>query len=135
VQQSVAGKDIRWEFARYVVVGLANTLVSLMVIFGLLLVTGMSPYAANAAGYAAGLVSSYLLNRRWTFRSDRPHASAIPHFVAVFLVSYACNLVTVKLTIDAIGGFSQVAAAIVYVVVSFAGNRVFAFASWNDRQE
>jgi putative flippase GtrA len=30
---------------------------------------GLGDYAANAAGYGLGLVSSYILNRRFTFRA------------------------------------------------------------------
>lgn len=57
-------------FLRFCTVGVGNTAVDFTVFF--LLALGGFPYlAAQALSYAAGMVNSYFLNRRWTFRVVR----------------------------------------------------------------
>lgn len=43
---------------------------------------------AALAGFVVGGVVSYVLNRRWTFDSDREHGAAIPRFAAVAAVAF-----------------------------------------------
>ena len=59
-----------FQFLRYSLVGLLNTALGLLVIWGLML-AGFGPYSANVAGYAVGLVLSFFLNRAWTFHAQR----------------------------------------------------------------
>jgi putative flippase GtrA len=63
-----------------------------MIHYGLLisLVEGyrLDPVAAALAGYAAGGIASYILNRRHTYASDRPHAQATWRFGIVAAVGF-----------------------------------------------
>jgi putative flippase GtrA len=52
--------------ARFCVVGIANSAVTLAV-FAALSAVGCPAPPASAIGFAAGAVNSFLLNRRWTF--------------------------------------------------------------------
>lgn len=79
-------------FARFVLVGLANTLVGYSAILIFQFVVGLSAMAANACGYLAGMLLSYALNRRFTFRSQRSHRSAIPAFLAAAAACFGINL-------------------------------------------
>jgi putative flippase GtrA len=47
---------------------------------------------ASAAGYAAGSVANYLLNRRWTFRSDRPHPQGLARFTCMVALGCLFNV-------------------------------------------
>jgi putative flippase GtrA len=49
----------------------------------------MGPVAATLCGFVAGGVVSYVLNRRHTFRSDRPHRAAVPRFAVIAGVGFA----------------------------------------------
>lgn len=49
---------------------------------------GVRPVPATLAGYVAGGILSYWLNRRLTYRSGRPHAEATWRFAAVALVGF-----------------------------------------------
>jgi putative flippase GtrA len=80
--------------ARYLIVGVANTVVGLAVILLLQSVAGLSPYAANAGGYICGILLGFALNRGWTFRSDGSYGSTASRYVLVFGVCYALNLAT-----------------------------------------
>ena len=75
---------------RFGAVGLLNTAVGYAVILaGLAL--GWGDIASNATGYAAGLVTGFLLNRSWTFRSDGGLRQACRYLLA-FMVCYCANL-------------------------------------------
>lgn len=54
--------------AKYGIVGVGNTLITIIVYF-LLRRLGTEPGIANAAGYAAGFANSFLFNKLWVFRS------------------------------------------------------------------
>lgn len=84
--------------ARYLVVGVVNTLAGLAVILALQSIAGMSPYSANAGGYICGILLGFSLNRRWTFRyGDRSRSTALLYVLA-FAACYALNLGTLFVT-------------------------------------
>ena len=117
-------------FARYVVVGVANTLWGYALIFAFMDGLGWSPEASNMMGYAIGLVTSYLLNRVFTFRSRAPKAGEFGRFVVIFLVAYLANLAVLAFLVRVAGlnaGVSQVLAGVVYVAGSYLLNRSFTF--------
>lgn len=80
--------------ASFSLIGVANGLVGIgvIVIAGLL---GADPIAANVAGYAAGLVVSFTLNSRITFRDRTRDVACIARFLAAFGLAFAANLAVV----------------------------------------
>lgn len=56
------------QFVKFGVVGVSNTLLTLVVYTVLLKVLGVWYLAASAIGFIVGAVNGFLLNRRWTFR-------------------------------------------------------------------
>lgn len=69
-------------------VGVAATALHYGTLIALVEAAGVQPLPATLAGYAAGGVLSYRLNRRHTYRSDRPHAEAVWRFAAVAGVGF-----------------------------------------------
>ena len=58
------------QFLRFCTVGLGNTAVDFNVFF--LLNLGGVPYLlAQAISYSAGVINSFIFNRKWTFRVER----------------------------------------------------------------
>jgi putative flippase GtrA len=115
---------------RFVLVGLANSAVGLliMVLCGEWL--GWSPYAANAAGYAAGLAFGFALNRGWTFGDGRRATVTAPRYVLAFGVSYGLNLAVLAtglrlLALPAV--LAQAVALATYSLVFFLMCRYFVF--------
>lgn len=45
--------------------------------------TGLAPWLTNAACYAGLILPVYLLQRRYSFRSEASHAQALPRYLAV----------------------------------------------------
>jgi putative flippase GtrA len=56
------------QFVKFGIVGVSNTLLTLVVYTVLLKVFGVWYLAASAIGFVAGATNGFLLNRRWTFR-------------------------------------------------------------------
>ena len=65
----------------------------------LLMVVGANVYLSKTGGSCAGMLNSYLINRRWTFRSSRRFFSVE---LARFVLS---NLVVLGISILLIGAF------------------------------
>lgn len=56
---------------------------------GVALPTGLPKWLVSALCYAAFIVPVYLLHRRFSFRSDAPHAQALPRYVVVQVAGLA----------------------------------------------
>jgi putative flippase GtrA len=56
------------QFIKFGIVGVSNTLLTLVVYTVLLKLFGVWYLAASAIGFVVGAVNGFLLNRRWTFR-------------------------------------------------------------------
>jgi putative flippase GtrA len=69
-------------FARFCVVGVSNTLLTL-VAFSALGHVGIAAAPASGLAFAVGAVNGYVLNRSWTFRSRRRGAATLARYVAV----------------------------------------------------
>lgn len=115
--------------SRYVLVGAANTLFGYVCIFGFMF-AGFSAEISNAFGYAIGFVVSYFGHKLWTFKSAASHKRDLPKYVFTVAIAYLLNLgaLTIcvrELSINAY--ISQFIAGAVYIVVSFALLRNFAF--------
>ena len=78
------------QLIKFALVGASNTLVDMIVntvlsyVLNLIFSGNWIVYAAKAAGYACGILNSYFLNSRWTFREEhRKDAREKIGFVAV----------------------------------------------------
>jgi putative flippase GtrA len=91
---------------------------------------GISPVVATLWGFVAGAIVSYTLNRRFTFRSDRPHRSAVPRFLAVTAGGFVLNGVAMWLLNEQWGIpylVAQVIATAVVLFWNFTANRFWTF--------
>ena len=87
-------------FLRFVVVGAANTLLSLVVYWvGLM---WMPPQIAYAVSFAAGVVTGYLLHTRYAFRSRRGWRSFLA-WPLVCLAGWAAGASALQLAIGPLG--------------------------------
>ncbi|TDR87248.1 GtrA family protein [Enterovirga rhinocerotis] len=81
------------QFGVFVAVGLAAAIAHYGLLIGLVEGYRVDPVPATLVGYVAGGIVSYLLNRRLTYASARPHREATWRFAAVagtgFLITWA----------------------------------------------
>ncbi|WP_309605729.1 GtrA family protein [Phenylobacterium sp.] len=90
--------------SRFGLVGLANTALGFGVIAALDIGLGVNRQVANALGYGAGMVLSFILNRTFVFHSrDRPRATA-PKFVASLLIAFCLNQAVLFAVSQVLGG-------------------------------
>src|SRR5208282_1728517 len=80
---------------RFLLVGVANTLVGLSAIYLIKWLGEVGDVLANASGYAIGLMVSFVLNRSWTFSHSGAVLPAAVRFFVVFAIAYTTNLGTV----------------------------------------
>jgi putative flippase GtrA len=87
------------QVARYLLVGLSNTAITL-VSYALLVRAGVPAVVASVVAFGAGAMNGYRLNRAWTFRSARRGAVVGARYVAVLVVGLAINALGVALAVD-----------------------------------
>jgi putative flippase GtrA len=127
------GRTLFVSLIRYAMVGLANTILGMAIILGLQLGLGVRPYLANAAGYAAGLVLGFLLNRRFVFASDATFWRSAPRYGVAALLAFAANQIVLSLAIRALGpsalagAVAQVLAVACYTALFFGLCRLWIF--------
>lgn len=133
------------QLAKYLLVGVMNTLITLLVIFVCKIYLGVNPYVSNALGYVAGLINSFLWNRTWVFRSNGKVSREALHFLCGFAVCYSVQLAVVwLLNQSAFGsmqfvlplgivitgyGVATLLGNVCYTLSNFVYNRVITFKS------
>lgn len=80
---------------KFLSVGVINTVTALLIIYAAKWFFQFGDVAANACGYAIGLLVSFTLNSRWTFSYAGPQLHALGKFLLVAFIAYAINLLTV----------------------------------------
>ena len=75
-------------FWKFILVGVANTLFGTAIMFLFYNVLHCSYWISSASNYFFGSILSYILNRKFTFRSDRKTAATLPRFIAHIAVCY-----------------------------------------------
>jgi putative flippase GtrA len=118
-------------FPRFVAVGILATAVHYMVLIGAVEGLAVSPVPASGLGYSLGAMANYWLNRRFTFRSEAPHARAILRFSIVLATGLCLNLLlmhwlTGRFSLPYL--WSQVITTGIVLVWNFIGNSRWSFA-------
>lgn len=118
------------QFSAFFGVGLVSALVHYGTLVGLVEGAGQAPAPATLVGYVAGGLVSYVLNRRYAFRSDRPHREATWRFAAVAFVGFLLTGLFMALFNGGLGIpylVAQVMTTGVVLIWSFLANRLWTF--------
>ncbi|MDU8003891.1 MAG: GtrA family protein [Klebsiella sp.] len=117
-------KNTSREAVRYIIVGLANTAMTAVVIFGLVH-AGVGIYPSNATGYVVGIIFSFVMNAKFTFSTTLSPLRFIK-FVSTCAFCYILNLIAMKVFFivipDAIYT-AQVVGMIIYTTAGFIINK------------
>lgn len=114
---------------KFLVVGVLNTLLTLIIILGLKYFYSFNDVIANFNGYVIGLICSYTLNKKWTFNHTGNMSSSIFKFVMTFFVAYVANIIFVVMFIKTgINSYlSHLLAMPIYTIIFYFGSRFFVF--------
>jgi putative flippase GtrA len=88
MKRPVLSPALARQFAAFFGVGLVAAVVHYGLLISLVEGYRMDPVPAALAGYVAGGIVSYLLNRRHTYASDRPHVEATWRFAIVAIIGF-----------------------------------------------
>ncbi len=131
------------QFIKYVMVGCLNTSITLGVIFVCKSLLNINPYIANALGYIAGLINSFIWNKNWVFKSQKGYSREAIKFIVGFGLCYGLQFLVVFLLNSTqfgiyqwiiLGGFTisgygvaTLIGNVVYTLANFAYNRLITF--------
>jgi putative flippase GtrA len=123
------------QFLTFSGVGLVAAVAHFGVLIALVEGGGIVPVFATLWGFLAGAGVSYVLNRRYTFRSDRPHRSAAPRFLAVAIGGFVLNGLVMWLLNESWGMqylLAQFVTTAIVLVWNFSVNRWWTFRAGTD---
>ena len=117
------------KFLRFLTVGAPATLIQYAVLVVLVELCSLKPAPASSFGFAVSAVANYLLNRRFTFGSSRPHRDAAARFLAVVLLGLLLNYAAMSL-LTALGAnyvLAQLIATGAVLILNFALGSLWVF--------
>lgn len=118
------------QFATFFGVGVLAAILHYSVLIGLVELARVPPVPATLAGYVAGGVLSYLMNRRHTYGSERPHAEAGWRFALVAGAGFGLTAAIMHGLVDRLGAPylpAQVLTTGIVLVWSFFAHKLFSF--------
>ena len=80
------------QLLKYGVIGVLNTLITLVVFYLLNTKLGLSYGISNVVGYIFGVINSFLWNRNWVFKTKNDFKRELVLFVCGFLICLALQL-------------------------------------------
>lgn len=116
---------------KYGVVGVSNTLITMFVIWVMMRLLGCAEGLSNLTGYVAGLLNSFIWNKRWTFReSETGWRRSAFRFAVAFGICYVGQYAIVlflnaHLPIDHY--YNHLIGMAFYTVANFAMNKSYTF--------
>jgi putative flippase GtrA len=136
-RRSLPRGHVAVQFVKFGIVGVSNTLLTLLVYALLLKVFGVWYLAASAVGFAVGATNGFLLNRRWTFRdhvgdSLTPVRWAVVQSCGLGVDEGMLYLLVHDAHLDKL--VAQVAATALVTVTTFFANRAWTFRAHPDAE-
>jgi len=123
-------QEVILQFIRFNLVGIANTGLTYAV-YAALVFIGVNHFIALVADYAVGIVFSFLMNKRLTFRiRGRAGIGTFARMVGTYVLLLALNALMLWALVDKSGVNTYLGQAIALVVVallSFAAQRLVVF--------
>jgi putative flippase GtrA len=118
------------QFVSYVSVGFAALVFHYGTLIALVETGTLGPDLAALAGFVVGGVVSYVLNRRYTFDSDRSHAAAGPRFAVTAAVGFVMTYLLMHGMTERLGIhylLAQLVTTGIVLIWTFLGNRFWTF--------
>ena len=118
------------ELMKFAAVGATGTLVQYLVLWIGVDLLHFSAAASSGAGYILGSIVNYVLNHKFTFRSEKSHFDAASKYYAVLVVGWCINTGLMWAFADHLGlnyWFAQIIATGTAFLWNFAGSKYWAF--------
>ena len=118
------------QFVKFAIVGVSNTLISLIVYTVLFKVFGLNYLVASAIGFVVGAVNGFLLNRAWTFQGHEGDALTPVRWAIVQTCGLGLDELLLYIGVHEFGIdkiVAQALAIVIVVVITFLANRAWTF--------
>lgn len=118
------------QFMKFCMVGLINTGITLFIIFLLMKKGRISYEISNGIGYVAGFITSFLLNKKWTFKGNGLIIKEGLYFLLIFFICYSIQFMFLKFFIEKMfikPEYSQIYSMLIYTGLNFFGNKYITF--------
>jgi len=118
---------------RFSTVGIANTIIDIAVFTAIVNLTSWPAYAAQCAGYAAGMINSFAMNKVWTFKRFDTGSSMVGEalrFFAVNAFSMVVSSSTMWMLTDIFGFSALISKSVILLlilVINYSGYRFWVF--------
>lgn len=119
------------QFVAFFGVGVAAAVAHYGLLIALVEGSGAQPVPATLAGYIAGGLVSYVLNRRHTYGSSRPHREATWRFAVVALVGFGLTWLFMHAFVEWLGAPyipAQLVTTGIVMLWSFIAHKAWTFA-------
>ena len=122
----------KWQlqFIQFASVGAVGTMAHYGLLVLLVEMLGVNSVAASTAGATLGALVNYVLNRRYTFRSEKRHREALTKFLVIAASGLALNASFMLIFVETLGLYylvAQVLSTGLVLVWNFIGNRFWTF--------
>lgn len=77
------------QLLKYGIIGISNTLITLIVFYLINTICGISENIANVLGYILGLINSFIWNRNWVFKTKNDWKKEAIVFSGGFILCFA----------------------------------------------
>lgn len=115
--------------AKFMLVGVFNTVISYLVFFVLFRGLNLVYFLASFFAYFAGLLNSYYWNLRWTFK-EKHSGKIMSRFLLVNFIALSTKLLLMYLMVGILNInelTSELLAMILSIILNFLGNNFWTF--------
>lgn len=129
---------------KFLLVGIANTIVGCGIMFLLYNIAGFSYWISSACNYVAGGILSYFLNKYFTFQNKQKSIKqvilfilnlAVCYFIAYFCAKKAVYYLLANSPEKLRGNIALFSGMCLYTGLNYIGQRLLVFKSKNDNKE
>ena len=124
-------KNPLWQLIRFGIVGVINTLITLVVIYVLQELLHVKYTVANLVGYIAGVINSFFWSKLWVFKKlNSNFMREAVLFLVSFGICYGIQFVALLILVETLhmaDTWAQLVSMVVYTLCNFAMNKCITF--------
>jgi putative flippase GtrA len=131
MKKLILNSQTRIQFVKFSLIGLLNTGIHYVIFLFLYRVFDMYYLHATVVGYSVGLINSFILNKKWTFKSRNVRKDMeFAKFIMVNLLALIVNVGALKYFVSLAGlrpEIGQIVAIAFSTITNFMGNKFWTF--------
>lgn len=118
------------QFIKFCFTGVINTLITLSLFYILTYKFKIFYLLANVISYIAGMINSYIMNRKWVFKSDNSVIKSSAKFLVINLLSLGLSTLLLHAFVKNLNlnkMLSQIITTGMVMIINYFGNKLWTF--------